>query len=97
MQGVLACELQEKKTKKKPADINDLIRQAKAAGVEGLDLEIKFPIDKAFVEKVHGAGLELHVWTLDDPAAAQKLKEAGVESITTNRPGWLREKLNLAK
>jgi glycerophosphoryl diester phosphodiesterase len=30
---------------------------------------------------------------VDDTAVAQKLNAAGVDGITTNRPGWLREQL----
>jgi glycerophosphoryl diester phosphodiesterase len=30
---------------------------------------------------------------VDDPALAKKMLAAGVESITTNKPGWLREQL----
>jgi glycerophosphoryl diester phosphodiesterase len=85
------------KSEEKPPTVEELIRLAQAAGVEGLDLQDKFPTDKAFVGKVHGAGLELHVWTVDDEAAARKLKKAGVDSITTNRPGRLRESLSQTK
>ena len=49
--------------------IEELIRKAKSAKLDGLDLNSGFPIDKAFVEKVHGAGLKLYTWTVDDPTA----------------------------
>ncbi|MCC6125350.1 MAG: glycerophosphodiester phosphodiesterase [Pirellulales bacterium] len=84
----------KKKSEDRPPTVAELIRRAKTAGVEGIDLESKFPIDKAFVEKVHRAGLEMHVWTVDDEAVARKLMQAGVDSITTNRPGRLRDSLN---
>jgi glycerophosphoryl diester phosphodiesterase len=83
--------------------IDDLIAQAKAAGIDGLDLDAAllndkrfFQIDKAFVAKVRQAGLELHTYIVDDVETARHLVEAGVDSITTNRPGWLREQLNRA-
>lgn len=82
----------DKKTKEYPP-IAELISKAKAANLDGLDLEAGFPMDKAFVEKVHSAGLRLYTWTVDDPALARRLTEAGVDGITTNRPGWLREQL----
>jgi glycerophosphoryl diester phosphodiesterase len=82
----------DRKTSKYP-DIDDVIKQAKAANLDGLDLNSGFPIDKAFVEKVHGAGLKLYTWTVDDPAVAQAEADAGVDGITTNRPGFLREQL----
>lgn len=72
---------------------DDLIRQAKAAGLDGLDLEYKFPIDAGFVRQVHTAGLKLYTWTVDDPAMARRLAAAGLDGLTTNRPGWLRDQL----
>ena len=40
-----------------------------------------------------GLGKEIHVWTVDRPAAAERLRSLGVDSIMTNRPGWLRQRL----
>ena len=76
--------------------LDELIQKAKAAHVDGLDLDKRFPINKAFVQKVHLAGLELHVSTVDDAGEALKLIVAGVDSITTNRPGWLRNQARLS-
>lgn len=76
-----------------PPSVDELIQKAKAAGVDGINLDYHFPIDKAFVEKVHHAGLEMHAWTVDDASKANKLIHAGVDSITTDRPGWLRSQV----
>lgn len=70
-----------------------LADQARAAGLDGLNLDRRFPIDTEFVSTVRAAGLRLHVWTADDPAEARRFAAAGVDSLTTNRPGWLRERL----
>lgn len=82
----------DKRTEKYP-EIGTLIEKAKAAGVDGLDLDAKFPLDKAAVARIKAAGLRLDVWTVDDAALAKRLAAAGVDGITTNRPGWLREQL----
>jgi glycerophosphoryl diester phosphodiesterase len=82
----------DKKTGKSP-DIDELIQKAKDAKVDGLDLQSGFPIDKAFVKKVHNAGLKLYTWTVDDVEVARKEKKAGVDGITTNRPEFLRAAL----
>ena len=74
-------------------NIDDLIAKTKAAGLDGLDLDYKFPIDAAFVAKMKAASLQLYVWTVDDAQAAKHLAQAGVDGITTNRPAWLREQL----
>ncbi len=78
---------------KKYAPVEELIAKAKAAGLDGLNLEQGFPIDAGFAKKVHDAGLLLYTWTVDDPAVAKRLKGAGVDGITTNRPQWLREQI----
>ncbi len=77
--------------------IDDLITKAKAANLDGLDLNFKFPIDKAFVGKVHAAGLKLYTWTVNDPAIARAEIAAGVDGITTDRPEWLRQQLKETK
>lgn len=81
------------KTTGKYPEIDDLIRKAKAAKLDGLDLQHTFPIDKKFVKKVHKAGLKLYTWTVDDPEIAMAEVEAGVDGITTNRPQFLRDAL----
>jgi glycerophosphoryl diester phosphodiesterase len=82
----------DKATGKFP-DLDETIQKAKAAGVDGLDLNFNWPLTKENVAKIKAAGLECHVWTVDDPAKAKELADAGVDSITTNRPGWLREEM----
>lgn len=74
-------------------EIEDLIAKAKASGFEGLDLDAKFPIDAAFVAKVHAAGLKLFTWTVNDVEVAKQQKAAGVDGITTDRPRELRAAL----
>ena len=39
----------------------------------------------------HRAGLEVHVWTIDDPARMHALLDAGVDGIMTDRPDLLRQ------
>ena len=82
----------DKKTKIYPP-VDELIEKAKAAKLDGLDLNSGFPIDAEFVKQVHDAGLKLYTWTVDKPEVARKEAAAGVDGITTNRPGWMREQL----
>ncbi len=73
--------------------VDELINQAKAANLDGLDLQSAFPIDRDFAARVHSAGLKLYTWTVDDAAVARAEAQAGVDGVTTDRPGWLREQL----
>ncbi|HMJ91262.1 MAG TPA: glycerophosphodiester phosphodiesterase [Candidatus Acidoferrum sp.] len=88
----LADYKKDAKTGKFP-ELDPLIERAKAAKFEGLNLQHSWPIDAAFVAKVKAAGLKLFVWTVDDPAIAKRLKDVGVDAITTNRPKFLRDEL----
>jgi glycerophosphoryl diester phosphodiesterase len=82
----------DKKTGEFPK-LDDVIAKAKAAKADGLDLNFNFPLDAKNVKKIKDAGLQIHVWTVDDAAKARELAKAGVDSITTNRPGALRKEL----
>jgi glycerophosphoryl diester phosphodiesterase len=61
------------------------IRDAVAAGHVALH-----PFDRTvtheLVDLVHGAGLTINVWTVDDPARIEELAEMGVDGIVTNVP-----------
>lgn len=76
-------------------DMGKLLQKLKAAGLDGLDLKANKAITSSLVKKIHDAGLKLYVWTVDSPAEAKRLAQAGVDGITTNRPGWLRAQLGL--
>ena len=76
-------------------DAEKIIAKINIAGLDGLDLKANRAITPKFVQKIHDAGLKLYVWTVDRPEVAKKLLDAGVDGITTNRPGWLREQLSL--
>jgi glycerophosphoryl diester phosphodiesterase len=74
---------------------DDLIEKAISGGLDGLMLLHTGPITPEFMKKARAAGLKIYVWTVDDAAAAHKTIDLGVDGIATNRPGWLREQLQL--
>lgn len=84
-----------KEDKKKPGvwtpSIDSLIAKAKELKADGLDLAAKGPLDAEGVKKIKQSGLEVYVWTVDDPAEARRFAEAGVDGITTNKAAWMKE------
>ena len=46
-----------------------------------------------FVSTAHDRGLQVHVWTINDPADMTRLVEMGVDGIMTDRPDLLLEML----
>ena len=70
-----------------------LIAKAVAARLDGLNIEGPAGLDAEFIRQVHAAGLKCVTWTVDQPDAAKNLRDAGIDALTTNRPGWLREQL----
>lgn len=80
---------------RKQPTLDEIIAEATAAKLTGLDLQHTWPLTPADTKKIKDAGLELHVWTVDDPAIAKRWIELGARSVTTNRPASLREQLKL--
>lgn len=70
----------------------DLVEKVKKHNLDGLDLHYE-GVTEEIVKAAHAAGLGLHVWTVDDPQEARRLKALGVDSITTNRPALIRRVL----
>ncbi len=77
--------------------VDTLIAKAQLAGADGLDVSHTGVVDAEFVEKVHDAGLLLWVYTVNDPIRAQTLVDFHVDSITTDRPQWIRQQLNVER
>jgi glycerophosphoryl diester phosphodiesterase len=45
------------------------------------------PLDRrALVDKAHALGIEVHYWTIDDPAEAARLLDLGADAIMTDDP-----------
>lgn len=77
----------------KPPAAADLIAKAKEIKADGLDLSAGDALDEGFAKAVRDAGLKLYVWTVNDADVARRMVKLGVDGITTDRPGWLREQL----
>ena len=76
---------------------SELIQRCRQAGLNGLDIAYDSQLTKRIVAEIHRLGMGLYVWTVNEPEDARRLVELGVDGITTDRPGWLREQLRTAE
>ncbi len=58
--------------------------------VRGREIRI---VDQGFLNAAHARSIPVHVWTIDDRAAMERLLDLGVDGIMTDRPAVLRELL----
>jgi glycerophosphoryl diester phosphodiesterase len=76
----------------KESGLEEKMEQCAKLGLDGVDLEYSV-VNEEVMNKAKELGMEVLVWTVDDPAEARRVADLGVKGITTNRPGWLREQL----
>ncbi|MEM7624782.1 MAG: glycerophosphodiester phosphodiesterase [Planctomycetota bacterium] len=84
------------KTKLPTLTTDEIIEQLAAINADGLGCKaLEYYVNQDFVERLRAEAYGLHVWTVDDPAVGRHFVSLGFDSITTNRPGWLGEQLDL--
>jgi glycerophosphoryl diester phosphodiesterase len=80
-----------RETKRWSPPLDEIVRKTKEAGLDGIDFGDAPVIDQAIVSEVKKAGLGVYTWTVNTTKEASRLQLAGVDGITTNRPGALKE------
>jgi glycerophosphoryl diester phosphodiesterase len=95
LKALWLCDFQEKKDGTKPPTAEEVAATIQRIHADGLDAEaVPDYVDAAFIERLGKLGChEFSVWTVDDPKVAKFYSDLGAWSITTNRPGWLREQM----
>lgn len=82
----------DKKTKQ-PLEMSAVIAQAKADGLDGLDLGADWNWDAAMVSQIHAAGLKAVVYTINKPADIARYAQLGLDGITTDDPVMAKQAL----
>ena len=87
--------MRKKKDGRTQPPVDEGAATVKRINADGLDAEAAPDYVHAdFIKSLREKGChEFSVWTIDDPKVAQLYADLGAWSITTNRPGWLREQL----
>jgi glycerophosphoryl diester phosphodiesterase len=65
------------------------LERARAVGAEAVNPELPL-VDRAFVERAHGAGLAVYVFTVDPEPEMRRLLALGVDGLFTNVPDRMR-------
>ena len=68
------------------------LRTCREEGLAGLDLQAA-RINQDLAGRLRAGGLGLGAWTVDDAPQARRLRLLGVDWLTTNRPGEMRQAL----
>lgn len=67
-----------------------LIELAQTHGLAGLDLEHR-GLAPEFIAAAHTTGLKIFTWTVNDPSAARRLCDWGVDALASDYPAEIRE------
>jgi len=72
-------------TRTVPIPAGEIVRRTKACGADGVDICFDPGVHTAeYVKAVRNAGLDFHVWTVDDPVKSLLAFCRGAQTVTTN-------------
>ncbi len=71
-------------------DVETVLETLKYIGADGFSSNFR-RIDQNYITRIIEAGYEYHVWTVNEPEDAARFREYGAMSITTDKPGEIRE------
>jgi glycerophosphoryl diester phosphodiesterase len=79
------------RTVTKPFVLDDMIALVKQYGLTGIDTS--FAVPPSLIARLTEEKLRAVVWTVDEPSIALDMVRLGIDTVTTDRPGPLRDAL----
>ena len=74
--------------------LNNIVSKASEHKLHGVSIENIPEFDIEFINICRAKKLKTYCWVVNDPARAQYLSDSGIDGITTDRPGWLKNRLH---
>jgi len=85
------CFFEEQQPGEITPSLETVLGTLKAIQADGLDANTAIP--ESFIEALTKQGYEWHAWTVNNVEEARRVRNLGVDSITTDIPGQIREHL----
>ena len=76
---------------------NEIIKQVKTIEADGVGAQNHHKFSQEMIQGLQEEGISAHVWTVDRGSEGEEYLKKGVDSITTNRPLYLRNYLEKLK
>ena len=73
---------------------NEIVRIMQMINADGIGCLLYKSLDVHFFNKINRENKKVHVWTVNSKEEAKRYYELGLDSITTNCPGKIREYLS---
>ncbi|NOX55336.1 MAG: glycerophosphodiester phosphodiesterase [Planctomycetes bacterium] len=90
----LAGYKRDKQTGRWSPSLEQVLATLRRTRAHGLDTHANPDVvNERFVQALRDGGFEFHAWTINEVSLARRFQTLGVDSITTDRPGWLRKQL----
>lgn len=74
-----------------------MIRIVKNHNLDGVNVWAGKILNSKFIKQFQNADLLVYTWTVNNPKTAEKLLDAGINGITTDRASWITQQLNKFK
>ena len=75
--------------------IDEILSIANAVDADGIGAQNHSKLNEEFVRSLKKSEKSVHVWTVNSKREAEEYLQIGIDSITTNRPRYLRNHLEL--